>query len=183
MPVSGIKALLIVALAQLLGVVGLGLAASGPAAGAAAKSFVLPVLVQVDKDGHVVTVDPALQLPDALLRLLRGTVSQLIGGSAHACHSKGTCTGGTVVMELELKIDSAPHGSYRASFQYHSVDAVPVGTWHWCLKRAPNRTSRHPFTAYLTPGGEPARCPLHPRGRAYAFGHWDIVDSWPLLDP
>lgn len=134
-------------------------------------SFVLPVLVELNHDGKVVAVDPALRLPAALQRLLQASVVEIISHSGHDC--RGTCTGGTAVMKLAMHLTPAAHGNYKVNFEYRSLQRLGSGPWHWCLKRAKNQTASHPFTAYLTPGDKHVRCAAHPSGQAYAFGRWN----------
>ena len=113
-------------LSVLIGVSPLAMAAS-----ASLNQFtprVMPVLVQVNAQGRVTDMSPAMELTPQLTRLLRSNVDELISGPAIV---RGKPIASQVVLNMALQATPQEQGKYLAQFTYVSSSPVPSGSWYW----------------------------------------------------
>lgn len=113
-------------LSVLIGVSPLAMAASG-----SLNQFtprVMPVLVQVNAQGRVTDMSPAMELTPQLTRLLRSNVDELISGPAIV---RGKPIASQVVLNMALQATPQEQGNYLAQFTYVSSSPVPNGSWYW----------------------------------------------------
>jgi hypothetical protein len=89
---------------------------------------VMPVLVQVNRDGKVTDVSPAVDLAPRYDRLLRNTLDQMI---THPANDHGRAVASQFVINLGLQTSPRPDGNYDARFVYVSTSPVPPGQWYW----------------------------------------------------
>lgn len=89
---------------------------------------VLPVLVQVDSQGKVTDVSPAVPLAPRYDRLLRQTLDQMITRPAN---DHGRAVASQFVMNLGVQASPRSDGNYDARFVYVSTSPVPPGSWYW----------------------------------------------------
>ncbi|WP_266160726.1 hypothetical protein [Dyella silvatica] len=105
---------------------------------------VLPVLVQVNAEGKVTSLSPAIELPPSFKRLLAKNVGEMITKPAY---DNGRPVSSQFVMNLALTTTPRDEGDYDAQFAYISTAPVPLGTWHWVnledrrFALAPNNSS------------------------------------------
>lgn len=92
------------------------------------RNHALPVLVRVDKVGHVTDIHPAIRLRPAMGRMLRKTLEQMI--AAPAMHD-GHPVSSQFVIQLELKASKRADGKYEVRFAYVSSMPVPSGPLYW----------------------------------------------------
>jgi hypothetical protein len=105
--------------------------ASSPAALSPFAGEVLPVLVQVDKGGHVESAVPATELVPELKRLMLRNLDEMITGPAVR---QGRPVASQFVANLALKTTAPEEGRVGAHFTVVSVSPVPEGRWHWVDK-------------------------------------------------
>jgi hypothetical protein len=89
---------------------------------------VLPVLVQVNAEGKVTGISPAVALPPTFNHLLAENLNQLITKPAY---DHGKPVSSQFVINLELQATPRDEGDYDAHFAYVSTSPLPIGTWHW----------------------------------------------------
>lgn len=112
----------------------LGAFAAAPAAFADSMSInqftprVLPVLVQVDSQGQVRQVSPAVELAPQYDRMLHKTLDQMITQPAK---DHGRAVASQFVINLGLQATARADGKYDAHFVYVSASPVPAGSWYW----------------------------------------------------
>jgi hypothetical protein len=92
------------------------------------SDHVLPVLVQVDSNGKVTDISPAVELTPRFDRLLRETLDELITRPAAV---RGKAIASQFVMKLGMQTKPRADGNYDASFVYLSSSPVPAGQWFW----------------------------------------------------
>lgn len=96
------------------------------------KPRILPVLVQVDAQGHATKVLPAVELPPAMQRMLVENINQWIVGPATI---KKQPVGTAVIMNVALRAVHRKDGRYDASFAYVSALPSPYGSAaHWSMQ-------------------------------------------------
>ena len=88
----------------------------------------MPVLVQVNAQGRVTDMSPAMELTPQLTRLLRSNVDELISGPAIV---RGKPIASQVVLNMALQATPQEQGNYLAQFTYVSSSPVPNGSWYW----------------------------------------------------
>ncbi len=89
---------------------------------------VLPVLVQVNAQGKVTDVSPAMELSPRLNRLLRRNLDELISKPAT---EHGRPVASQFIANLALRVTPRQEGNYDAQFAYVSSSPVPSGSWYW----------------------------------------------------
>ncbi|MFC5743751.1 hypothetical protein [Dyella tabacisoli] len=88
----------------------------------------LPVLVQVNPEGKVTSVSPAIELSPVFSRLLAKNLDEMITKPAY---DHGHPVSSQFVINLALRATPREEGDYDAQFAYISTSPVPMGTWHW----------------------------------------------------
>jgi len=96
------------------------------------KPHVMPVLVQVDSQGHATKVLPSVELSPAMQRVLTDNIDGWIAGPAVL---KGHAVDSSVIMNVALHTARRKDGKYDASFVYVSIMPSPFGgAAHWSLR-------------------------------------------------
>lgn len=88
----------------------------------------LPVLINVDSTGKVVSASPAAELPPPVQRILLTNLDEMVTGPAHW---KGKAVSSQCIINVALKATERPDGKFDAGFAYVSSQPVPIGRWHW----------------------------------------------------
>ncbi|HET7662071.1 MAG TPA: hypothetical protein VFK31_00390 [Rhodanobacteraceae bacterium] len=92
------------------------------------RNHTLPVLVTVNSQGEVTRIQPAYEVPHAIMPLLKTTLNQLITGpSIH--DGKGISS--QAVIQLAVEAVPQNDGKYKMHFVYVKAMPVPYGSWFW----------------------------------------------------
>ena len=89
---------------------------------------VMPVLVQVNSHGKVISATPPTQLTPKLTRLLRQNLDEMITKPATV---QGHAVDSQFIMNMALHTSSTNDGKYVVQFRYVSTSPVPPGEWYW----------------------------------------------------
>ena len=90
------------------------------------ESHVIPVLVHVNKAGHITDMQPAYDLRPAMKHAVEQSVMGMVGKPAM---KNGVATNSQFVLMLALKPVAGSSNQY--TFTYVSTRPIPVGNWHW----------------------------------------------------
>ena len=88
----------------------------------------LPVLINVDSTGKIVSASPALELPPQIQRILLTNLDEMVTGPAQW---KGKAVSSQCIINVALQASERPDGKFDAGFAYVSSQPVPIGRWHW----------------------------------------------------
>lgn len=100
---------------------------------------VLPVLVHVDNQGKITSMDPASKLQPGLKQLLRQTLDDMISKPAHDKH--GNPIASQFIIDMEMQSIARADGKYSFKFKYLSAQPVPPGKWSWSQSKDGSRVA------------------------------------------
>lgn len=90
---------------------------------------VMPVLVQVNSLGKVISASPSIELSPRISRLLRANLDEMITKPATDKHGRPISS--QFIINLALLTSRRDNGTYDAHFAYVSTSEVPAGSWYW----------------------------------------------------
>ena len=109
-----------------------GVAMASPMSLTQFKPQVMPVLVEVNAQGHVTRVLPSVELTPKFQQLLTKDIGEWITGPAMVKHR---AVGSQLIMNVSLRTTPRNDGKYDASFAYVSSLPSPFGAGaHWVTK-------------------------------------------------
>jgi len=103
--------------------------ATSPSLNESHPNKVMPVLVQVNSDGQVTDVSPAMELSPGINQLLRTKLGEMI--SNPAIDKQGRAISSQFVINMTVQASLLDDGNYDTHFTYLSTEPLPVGSWHW----------------------------------------------------
>jgi len=92
------------------------------------KPQTLSVLVDVNAQGEITDVSPAMDLTPALRRLLIQNLKEVVNKPA-VVHGRPVSS--QFVANVVLNVKPRNEGDYDASFTYVSGSPLPAGSWYW----------------------------------------------------
>lgn len=112
----------------LVGLTGSAAAASPASSDKTAKNM-LPVYVEVDKQGKITTMDPAYDIQPKYEDVLRKTLQGMITKPAR--DKDGEPMSSQFIITMDMQTAERKDGNYQLKFSYVSIKKVPPGNWHW----------------------------------------------------
>lgn len=117
-----------VAAMLLFGATGPAMAATGPSP-QKTVDHTIPVLLKVNAQGKITSMEPAYKLDPQLQQRLHKVLDGMITQPAH--DKNGNAIVSQLVMTMDIQTTPRANGTYNVTFSYVSAKPVPAGTWKW----------------------------------------------------